>query len=348
VIRNARALVLGGLAFAEEKLIAQGLALLERELPEQVLADGGHYERSPVYHAIVLRDLLEIRAAVEVPELDPIIERMRSFAVGLTRPDGSPAPFNDAPLNLAPDLGVTCLPSAGLTVFPETGYAIVRDSGAFWLSFDCGQAAPPYLPAHAHADGLSFQLWLNEKPLVIDPGTFTYEAGSERDRCRGTGAHATVSVDGQDQFQLWGAFRASRLPSVRLIEAFGSEVEGALVAELRGFPQVRGGIHHTRHLSWSREGVKIEDQLGGRGRHRVESALPLAPTVVVEQGPPIRMNGVTIEPVGPLSCALETRFVSERLYERFEAAAIVMRGDVDLPASFGWKISRAEEIEVSR
>src|SRR5439155_16691925 len=56
VIRNARALVLGGRAFGSERLERRGRALLERELPEQVLPDGGHYERSPVYHLLVLRD----------------------------------------------------------------------------------------------------------------------------------------------------------------------------------------------------------------------------------------------------------------------------------------------------
>ena len=31
-----------------------------RELPEQILADGGHFELSPMYHALVLEDLLDL------------------------------------------------------------------------------------------------------------------------------------------------------------------------------------------------------------------------------------------------------------------------------------------------
>ncbi len=67
MIRNARALLLGAAAFGSAGLLDAGSALLERELPEQVLSDGGHYERSPVYHLIVLRDLLEVEAAVRDP-----------------------------------------------------------------------------------------------------------------------------------------------------------------------------------------------------------------------------------------------------------------------------------------
>src|SRR5689334_3248561 len=45
VVRNARALVLGGAAFSAPALVHRGIDLLRRELPEQVLPDGGHYER---------------------------------------------------------------------------------------------------------------------------------------------------------------------------------------------------------------------------------------------------------------------------------------------------------------
>jgi hypothetical protein len=131
-----------------------------------------------------------------------------------------------------------------------------------------------------------------------------------------------------------------------LIEASGSETEGVLVAELKGFPRLRGGILHKRRVSWSRKGVEVSDRLEGCGRHRVESALPLAPSVLAEQGSPIHANGVTIESRGPLSCALETHSVSERLYERLESTAVVMSGDVELPVSFGWKIS--DNVDINR
>jgi hypothetical protein len=341
VIRNARALILGGLAFGEDRLAARGLALLDRELPEQVLSDGGHYERSPVYHAIVLRDLLEIRAVTEAPQLDPVIGRMKDFAAALTRPDGQPSLFNDAPLDLAPDLHDELSPQPpGLTVFRETGYAVVRDGRTFWLAFDCGRAAPSFLPPHAHADGLSFQLWLDGKPFVVDPGTYTYEAGPDRDWLRGTRSHSTVAVDGTDQFELWGAFRASRIPAVELLDAAGSEEQGTAVAQLHGFPRVSGRIRHRRRVSWSLQTIEVADELEGHGRHFVESALPLAAGIEVEPGPRMWADGVAIEPVGPLACAVEMRPVSERLFERVDAPTVVMRGELDLPAAFGWKLSR--------
>ena len=70
VIRNARGLVAGGAAFGEQRFVDRGLALLKRELRQQVLPDGGHYERSPVYHLLVLRDLLEVEVLTGAAFLD--------------------------------------------------------------------------------------------------------------------------------------------------------------------------------------------------------------------------------------------------------------------------------------
>jgi len=315
LIRNARALVLGGAAFGSSHLLEHGLALLARELPEQILPDGGHYERSPVYHLLVLRDLLEIDAVVPGSVPGDVLERMRAFGAALTRPDGAPALFNDGTLDLAPALD---LPPAGegLSLFPETGYAVLRRDG-LWLAFDCGAPAPAFLPAHAHADALSLQLWVDGRPVVIDPGMTTYEPGPERDWYRGTRAHSTGAVDG-DQFELWGAFRSGPLPRVELLEA----TEGELSASVVG----RSGVRHTRQITIEGGAVVISDTLGGRGRHSVETSLPLA-SDTEHSARPERGRAVC-----------EDRFVAERLYQRVSAPALVVREEPVLPIRTGWTI----------
>jgi Heparinase II/III-like protein/Heparinase II/III N-terminus len=341
VIRNARALVLGGLAFDEPRFRERGLRLLEREVPEQVLADGGHYERSPVYHALVLRDLLEIRMAADAKWLDVPLRKMAVFAAALRRPDGSPALFNDGAIDIAPELA-DVLPErrSGVMFFPETGYLVVRrDDDRLWLAVDCGAAAPPYLPPHAHADALSFQLWLDGRPVVVDPGTKTYDGGAERDWFRGTRAHATVSVDGEDQFKLWGAFRGTGIPEVEVLDVEGSELEGSITAQVEAFGHV-GTVRHRRRVSWRRDSVSVEDRLEGHGRRSFESTLPLAPGTVRRTSRALYANDFRIDPVGGLACTVEERQVSERFYEAVSAPAIVLGGEGELPLESGWKIRR--------
>jgi hypothetical protein len=270
VIRKARALVLGGLALDSGRLVERGLRLLRRELPDQVLPDGGHYERSPVYHSIVLRDLLEIEAATGQPFLRPVVDRMEKFASALARPDGAPALFNDGTVDLAPRVP---LPPAneGVIVFPDTGYVVVR-AGRLWLAFDCGPPAPTYLPAHAHADALSIQVWVGQVPAVVDPGVSTYAAGTIRTRERGTAAHSTVTVDGADQFAVWDAFRSGPLPQVRLISAELQSAE-AIVSY--------SGVCHARSLAWTEESLLVTDVVTAAGNRTLESRLVLAPEAPV-------------------------------------------------------------------
>jgi hypothetical protein len=296
LVANARALVLAGRALEDDALLERGLAVLRAEIPRQVLSDGGHYERSPLYHDLVLRDLLEVRHATGSGEHDDAIARMSAFSSALRRPDGLPAPFNDAPLELAPDLGLPEAPQ-GTAVFEETGYVVVR-SAETWLAFDCGPVSPAFLPAHAHADALSLQLWHRGRPIVHDPGTFTYEPGAERDLFRATRAHSTVTVGGREQFTPWGAFRAGPLPRVRLVSAEPLRAEASY-----------GGVRHTRELTLTPGEVRIGDGTVGSGVVEVRLPLEDRADVAAEEW--------------------ESGWVSERLFERREIPVAVRRYDGD-------------------
>jgi hypothetical protein len=313
VIRNARALVLGGIALDEPRWRRTGVDLLRREVPEQVLADGGHYERSPVYHLVVLRDLLEVREATGDGWLDDPIERMTRFAAALARPDGRPALFNDGSLDLAPELELPAPPD-GSAVFPETGYVVLRDGG-LWLAFDCGPPSPPFLPAHAHADALSFQLWVDGEPVVVDPGTYTYEPGPERDWFRSSRAHSTVTIDGRDQFELWGAFRTGPLPRVTLVST------GPPAAEV-----VARGIRHVRSIDVRSGSVEIDDDVAGSGHVELAASVPLAPgrESAVEPG------------AGAADVRFEPGWLSELMFERKAIQVARISTSRTLPARMSW------------
>ena len=114
---NAKALVAGGTYFggAEgDALLAAGAALFREELSEQLLADGGHYERSPMYHATMLEDVLDLTALARAAtlrfpaalrdDLERAAPRMLRWLRVMTHPDGGIALFNDAAFGVAGDL----------------------------------------------------------------------------------------------------------------------------------------------------------------------------------------------------------------------------------------------------
>jgi hypothetical protein len=183
-----------------------------------------------------------------------------------------------------------------------------------WLAFDFGLPSPPFLPAHAHADALSFQLWVDGRAIVVDPGAFTYEPGVERTWFRSTRAHSTVEVAGRSQFETWGAFRAGPLPQPVLVAAEPLEAEVTL-----------GEVVVRRRLHLRPDELVVEDELDGRGSVAVSSNLPLGTTVAVAE-------------TGGLGAAPAVGWLSERMLERAAITGYRAEGVVRLPASLGWRI----------
>jgi len=88
-------------------------------------------------------------------------------------------------------------------VFPEGGYAVMRhgwDANAHQMIVDIGPLGCPVSSGHGHADLLSVQLAIFGEPCLVDAGNYCYTTESDwRDFFRGTAAHNTVTVEGQNQ-----------------------------------------------------------------------------------------------------------------------------------------------------
>lgn len=285
---NAKALVFAGMFFRGDEAarwLRRGLRLIEREMSEQILDDGGHFERSAMYHSILLEDLLDlVQLSRRFPEGIPaetaqrwshVAERMLRWASTMSHPDGEPPFFNDAALGIAPtlpqlsayahsmDVQVPGGPEEGITVLATSGYARMQMRAAVLL-VDAAPVGPDYLPGHAHADTLSFELSLKGRRVLVNGGTSTYEAGPERQRQRGTMSHNTVVVDGHDSSEVWGAFRVARRARVFDVES-GSK-QGCLVlsAAHDGYRRLPGRVVHRRHWALGKNELVLNDRLEGK------------------------------------------------------------------------------------
>jgi uncharacterized heparinase superfamily protein len=258
LIKNAKALVIGGLLFADDprgkRWLEAGEELLWQELDEQVLSDGGHYERAPMYHAIALADFLECfallrafrggGAAAETGSAQPFIaalpaqielklRAMARFLAAMTYADGTLALFNDSanaeearplPIIAAAERILGGDLRAYPKNFPQTGYYLWNSrDGAERIIVDAGPPAVAYNAGHAHCDLLSYELWLGGRPWVVDSGVHGYGGDRFRAYARSTRAHNTVSVNGREQSEIWGTFRLARRAELLSAEARGDE-----------------------------------------------------------------------------------------------------------------------------
>ena len=151
-----------------------------------VLADGGHAERSPMYHVLGLLDLRVLRE-LGYDVADATLRMERALSV-MSHPDGDIALFNDSWIGGAPRAADVAPIFHDMRDLPDTGYVKLA-SGGDAVIFDCGAAGPDRNPAHAHADFLSIELSVGGKRVIVDPGVATYTAGPERQECRSAAAH---------------------------------------------------------------------------------------------------------------------------------------------------------------
>jgi uncharacterized heparinase superfamily protein len=301
-LKNIKALIFCGAlidSVASDDWWQSGERFLTRQLGEQILSDGGHFERSPMYHAQVLEDLIDIRA-VTVSAGRPLlcaelltrkIAGMADFLGAVLHPDGSVPPFNDSTLSGARPAAELITMASGdhgpavveapavARVFPSTGYAVLRDPATdSALVFDCGAVGPDFNPGHAHADVLSYELSLHGQRVIVDTGVSTYEPGDERLYERSTAAHNTVRIDGEDQAELWASFRVGRRPRVGAPTA--GEVQGFRFVRGRHFAYKHRGASHYRVIVRTPEGAwVVVDWLQGSGTHRAESFVHFHPSI---------------------------------------------------------------------
>lgn len=347
LLKNLRALIWAAVCFRGSEpraLLPQSLRLLEAEVREQILCDGGHFERVPGYHLTVFKDLLEIglllrRNQDQAPAwLDEAVARMAAFTLQILGPDDRVPMLKDTAWDACPDPAglltaaaiYLCDPSLKRTekpgIYPKllfcreerkrfddwpvsrkarpslhlaaSGYFVLRgEPQGDCLIFDAGQPCPDYLPAHAHADLLSYELQVEGRPVVVDSGVYEYAPGHWREFFRSTRAHNTVSIGGRDQSEVWDSFRVAARAKPAKVSWQESESYALLQAEHDGYRRLKPPAVHRRTLLWLKQAGLwvIVDQVSEPCPHSLESHLHFHPDCSLQ---PADVNSWRVEAKG--------------------------------------------------
>jgi uncharacterized heparinase superfamily protein len=333
LLENLRALICAGLAFEgsePQSWFERAMQLLEQEVAEQVLSDGGHFERSPGYHLVVFKDLLEIALALQrnrgdVPSwLDDALRRMTVYCLSILAPDGNVPLLKDSVWNNWPSVQELLAASAvyfnepsykiderfGLysqLVFgregeekfhkwpintcqrtslplPASAHYVIRDDEAGdYLILDAGKTCPDYLPAHAHADSLTYELTIAGQRIVVDSGVYEYKTGSWRDYFRSTRAHSTVEVSGENQSEVWASFRVGRRARPGPVYWQAGDDFVLAQGEHDGYRRLSVSVIHQRTVFYRKEEFwLVADQLWGNGEAAVDNHVHLNPELSLE------------------------------------------------------------------
>lgn len=284
---NAKALIFVGSFLEGDKadaLLNKGLKILDKQLSEQFLPDGGHFELSPMYHKILLLDLLElIELASSLPS-GPLKQREGvwsdiargaiAWLKGMLHPDGEIPFFNDASFGVSVSSDFIFQYASHLGIAGETPYlggiSLFRESGYSRLAwphnvviFDHAAVGPDYLPGHAHADTLSLEWSVGKQRVLVNSGTSLYGVSAERIRQRKTAAHNTVVINGSDSSEVWGGFRVARRARVIDLNVSKCADYVEISAGHDGYHRLEDSVTHIRTLVSSDKELKITDHLRG-------------------------------------------------------------------------------------
>ena len=160
--------------------------------------------------------------------------------------------------------------------FQEGGYLILgtnlHSSSESRVTFDCGPLGYNRIAGHGHADALSVLLSLGGTPVLVDPGTYCYNAAPDfRHFFRGTHAHNTLVVDGCDQSEYGASFLWLREVNCTLINAT-DELPQSVHACHDGYRRLADPVFHHRRVTIAEDGrsLVVQDWLDCAKSHDVE------------------------------------------------------------------------------
>lgn len=314
LLANAKALFLAGLCVDSTEAstwLRRGREILDRQVPEQILADGAHFELSPMYHSLVVEDALDLvnfaRAfGAAVPAgLDGVLPRMLSWLVSMLHLDGDISFFNDAAIGIAANsadllrygrsLGIEPEPSVAnlranqptVRDMPASGYARLVSSTREGVSVvalcDAAEVGPGYLPGHAHADTLSFELSIGAQRVIVNAGTSVYAGSTRRIVERSTSSHSTVELAHADSSDVWDAFRCGARASIvdRRVQTAPDVV--SVSASHDGYAFIPGQWMHQRTWVMSRGNLQVQDVVCARHAAR-STRIPIVVRFLLHPG----------------------------------------------------------------
>ncbi|WP_138735707.1 heparinase II/III family protein [Modestobacter excelsi] len=234
----------------------------------------------------------------------------------VTSPSGGPSPARAA--------------SYGSSFVASDGGLVVLRSAGRRTTMDVGPLGYLAIAAHGHADALAITVSVDGHDLIGHPGAASYYGHPEwRSAHRGTRAHPTVTVDGQDQSVSGGPFLWTRHAQVQV----GSvDVDRGIVdAQHDGYRRLADPVTHRRWLSAppGEPTLLVVDEITGAGVHDMRTSWPLHPDLEVAgvaQGHRVMRSGAAVLEI--LTAAVSGATVDQ------------VRGDGD--TQLGWWSDRLE------
>ena len=283
--------LLGGLVAlgGSERRIARVLRVLERELQQQILPDGGHRSRSPSVQLEVLRDLIDIRAALRAARIEApaavqdAIERMAPMLRFFRHGDRRLALFNNSieEDGVLVDLVLTRSEAKGRAPAqaPDSGFQRLQ-AGQSLVVLDTGKPPARGFDREAHAGMLSFEFSQGRDRIIVNCGGYRGPKPAWHRIARASAAHSVLVVGDTNAVEIQADGSLGHAPDTVHCERAEEHGHQWIAATHDGY-QPRFGLSYSRELYLAPDGddLRGEDRLTGRAGEPFAVRFHLHPAV---------------------------------------------------------------------
>lgn len=199
--------------------------------------------------------------------------------------------------------------------FPDAGFFILRNNNNYMIVNNSGKSRynEKASGTHTHSDLLSFELFVEDKTFLVDPGSYIYSANpNKRKLFRSTKMHNTVVVDRHDQNVikeevLWD-FERNAIP--KLNEWESNKDYDFFDGEHSGYHRLEKPVTHRRTIFFDKKNTKWEiiDHLTGKETHLFECYFHF------DIGIDFEVNGDKIKTICSEGANISLTFSSEQKY----------------------------------
>tara|TARA_Y100000768_G_scaffold302854_1_gene236750 strand:- start:10028 stop:11566 length:1539 start_codon:yes stop_codon:yes gene_type:complete len=297
LLANIKALIFSSFYFEgveSNNLLKKYEKSLLKLLSVQINEDGGHFERSPMYHRIVLVDLLEIISVYklygrEIPsQIMVCAEKMLTFMINFNHIDNDVSFFNDSTFGVSTDYNqiieyakmhdINHRFTPGSLLFSSSGFARLSNK-KINLLMDVGSLKPKFQPGHSHASTLSIECSISGHRFFVNSGISTYENSDLRIYQRGTSSHNTITLNNKNSSDVWSSFRVGRKAEAKI--NYFSERKNSIEASHNGYNKIKSIDNVKRSVAIFDEMISINDTVDSSGSYKAIGRWFISPNITL-------------------------------------------------------------------
>lgn len=225
--------------------------------------------------------------------------------------------------------------------FKEGGFYIIRNSEDLMI-IRCGSTGLNGLGSHNHNDQLSYELNINKKDILVDPGAYIYTADpTSRNLFRSTGMHNTIRIDREEQNRFYPdvMFYMEDDAKAELIKFESEDNKIIFDGKHFGYERLSDPVTHQRDIIFYKKEILIKDSLDGKENHFVELFFHLAKNVKIRKlSNEIKINNITIVIPEGFKVKIMNDYISKSYGVKERAKTIVFYNNIKLPKVIYYKI----------